>query len=191
MLGNMSAGREAPELTRLGKYMDQRASELGLSWVDIAARSGVTRETLRKMRYGLGGKRGYGTLIKQAIEQVLRWTPGSIDITEAGGCPTPLQTEQAPTQLTLVPPLDNAPSANETPAPDSRQFRLNQPLVDEHGRPLRDENGDVFTPGRVFNLLHYVLAYSQDGPTAFQRALRDVGVRLGLSKDGPISRQPD
>lgn len=95
----MSAGRDAPELTRLGKYMDHRAGELGLTWIDIARISGVDRETLRKLRYGLMGKRGAAPRTKHAVEQALHWASGSIDAVDAAGAPTPL----APSGHTAAP----------------------------------------------------------------------------------------
>lgn len=86
----MSAGREAPELTRLGTHMERRAAELGLTWIDVARISGVDRETLRKLRYGLMGPRGAAPRTKYAVAQALRWTTDSIDRANAGQDPIPL-----------------------------------------------------------------------------------------------------
>lgn len=94
----MSAGREASELTRLGTHMERRATELGLTWIDVARISGVDRETLRKLRYGLMGPRGAAPRTKYAVAQALRWTSDSIDRANAEQDPIPLPADSGTAQ---------------------------------------------------------------------------------------------
>lgn len=68
--------------------MEARAVELGLTWSDVARISGVDRETLRKMRFGLGGRRGFAPITKRVVEDALQWRHGSIDTVLANGDPT-------------------------------------------------------------------------------------------------------
>jgi hypothetical protein len=79
--------------TSLGSYMEDRRIDLQLLWNDVAAASGLTTETLRNIRNGTGGIR---PLNKRAIENALKWQPGSIDRILAGEQPIPLSRRPAP-----------------------------------------------------------------------------------------------
>ncbi|GAA2092541.1 hypothetical protein GCM10009780_37320 [Actinomadura alba] len=73
--------------------MDARRLELGLTWDQVAALSGVHRETLRTIRRGTGDIR---SLTKSGIEKALQWAAGSIDAILAGGDPTPIEPPREP-----------------------------------------------------------------------------------------------
>jgi hypothetical protein len=73
--------------------MEDRRIDLQLLWNDVAAASGLTTETLRNIRNGTGGIR---PLNKRAIENALKWQPGSIDRILAGEQPIPLSQRPTP-----------------------------------------------------------------------------------------------
>lgn len=77
---------------RLDSYMSRRATDLGLTWVDLANLAGLSREGLRKVRRGETELR---RLTKRGIEDGLRWKPGSVDSVLAGGEPEELDDEES------------------------------------------------------------------------------------------------
>lgn len=77
----------------LGWWMDERRGELGLTWNDVAERTGVSPETI--YRVAKGRQRGpMRTTTKRGIERALNWAPGSIDTIATGGEPTPVNDTQ-------------------------------------------------------------------------------------------------
>lgn len=170
----MSASREAPQPTRLGILMEQRAAELGMNWSDLARASGVDRETLRKVRYGLMGKRGAAPRTKLALEQVFRWGRGSIDVISAGGDPDPLN----------VIPLTIPNATSDSPTPDTTQHEgANAPILRPDGHPHLDDAGEPITPARINEVLeHGARLASVDG---YRRLLTDMAERYGLPLSGP------
>lgn len=71
---------------QLGSWMEGRAQQLGLQWVEISERSGLSDEAIRKIRDGRTQRPNRAT--KAALEAVLQWMPGSIDAILAAGQPT-------------------------------------------------------------------------------------------------------
>ncbi|MDI3315903.1 MAG: hypothetical protein QJR12_16985 [Mycobacterium sp.] len=67
----------------LGWWMDDRRAEFDLTWDQVAARAGVSKETLFRAAHG----RPLRTRTKKAIERALHWASGSIDHIQAGGEP--------------------------------------------------------------------------------------------------------
>lgn len=75
-----------PSTKRLETLMAARRLELGIrTWKDLAARAGVSYETVRALKSG--------TVIRQdslyAIERALCWRPGSVQRIREGGEPIP------------------------------------------------------------------------------------------------------
>jgi transcriptional regulator with XRE-family HTH domain len=62
-------------LAPLGRQMEERRRELGLTLKQAAAACGLTVETLRAVRYGENVPQG---LTRAAIEKGLRWEQGSV-----------------------------------------------------------------------------------------------------------------
>jgi hypothetical protein len=69
----------------LDRHMNGRRKKLGLRWVDVAQRGGITTQTLRELRAGIREPR---ELTKAAIERALEWAAGSIDAIRDGDEPT-------------------------------------------------------------------------------------------------------
>jgi len=69
---------------RLGELIEERRLDLRLRLRDLADVSGLSTETLRQIKAGSGGLR---PLTKRALEEALRWAPGSVDAILAGGDP--------------------------------------------------------------------------------------------------------
>lgn len=72
---------------RLDADMEDRRLELNLGWREIAARSGLSYETLRALRRT--GKAS--ALSKRRAEMALEWKAGSIDAILHGGRATPAE----------------------------------------------------------------------------------------------------
>jgi len=80
----------------LGRHIDERREELGLTLREVARASGLTVETLRAIRYGENVPRG---LTRAAIERALRWEAHSIDrilSEESGPAALPAADDAAP-----------------------------------------------------------------------------------------------
>lgn len=78
---------------RLARLMDERRDDLELHWNEVAELAGLTREGLRKIRYGIAGIQ---TTSKHGLEKALHWERGSINAILAGGNPTPIQGGNGP-----------------------------------------------------------------------------------------------
>lgn len=74
-----------------GWWMDERRGELDLTLDEVAARAGVSTETLRQAANG----RRMRTNNKKKIERALEWEYGSIDAIDAGNPPTRLSEQEA------------------------------------------------------------------------------------------------
>lgn len=67
-------------------WMDERRSELGMRWVDVAKEAGITAQGLRDIRKSGSMRRP----TRVALERALQWTRGSIDEILRGGEPEPI-----------------------------------------------------------------------------------------------------
>lgn len=76
---------------QLADLMDERRLSLGLTWKDVANRSGLTTETLRQVR--AQGSTEIRGLTKRGIETALEWAPGSVDSVLGGGDPVAQQAQ--------------------------------------------------------------------------------------------------
>lgn len=97
---------------RLARLMDERRADLELNWQEVADTAGLTREGLRKIRYGT---RAMQTDSKVGLERALRWKRGSVNAILAGGDPTPVEPA----------PEDQRPALSPVPeVPDERLDHL-------------------------------------------------------------------
>lgn len=78
---------------RLGRYVRTRRRELKMTQADVQAADGPSTATLRLIEGGKHTDFRDGT--GGALESAIKWAPGSIDATLAGGEPTPLQSVTA------------------------------------------------------------------------------------------------
>jgi hypothetical protein len=69
---------------RLDKLMNDRRLELGITWRDVAARAGLSYETLRSARTSDSGMR---ELTAAQIARALEWEPRAVQRILAGGEP--------------------------------------------------------------------------------------------------------
>lgn len=81
-------------------WIEERRVELGLTIDELAERSGVARGTI----YNLYNGRNPWNSKKQALEDALGWTRGSIDTVRAGGSPTLVVTAES-----ISPVVDEEP----------------------------------------------------------------------------------
>ncbi|MEV2277797.1 hypothetical protein AB0I72_19655 [Nocardiopsis sp. NPDC049922] len=81
-----------PERIALGKHIDERAAEKGMTLSEVAKRARRGTEALRRIRKG---EVSIPMATRRALEDALEWTPGSINSILAGGRPMPLE-EAAP-----------------------------------------------------------------------------------------------
>jgi transcriptional regulator with XRE-family HTH domain len=82
-------------LAPIGRAIDARRAELGLSLPQVAEASSVSIEQLRAIRYGANSPRA---VTRAAIELALRWEPGSVArVIDENGDPVPLSAATAKT----------------------------------------------------------------------------------------------
>lgn len=67
---------DATARAHLAEVMDERRVRLGLTWNELAAKAGLTKEGLRSVRTET---RKIMPLTRRGIEAALKWAPGSID----------------------------------------------------------------------------------------------------------------
>lgn len=70
---------------RLDHAIEARTIELGISYVELAARAGISDVSLRNLRKGRANFRPRNL---RKLETALDWAPGSIDAVLDGGDPT-------------------------------------------------------------------------------------------------------
>ena len=78
---------------RLAALMEDRRLELRLTWQQVAAAGGLSLKALHSIR---GGTSDMRLLTRRAIEEGLRWEPGSVGIVLGGGDPVPLAAGEHP-----------------------------------------------------------------------------------------------
>lgn len=74
----------------LDAAIDTRRRELGLRWKDVYDRSGLSQETVRKIRHGLRDDPERTTDSEPKLEDVLHWARGSIQAIREDRAPTAL-----------------------------------------------------------------------------------------------------
>ena len=72
-------GAEDTPDTEFGRYMDDRRNELDMTWDDVAAASGLSRQTLYDIRKGNTSYSRMRSSTKRKIEQALQWQRGDVD----------------------------------------------------------------------------------------------------------------
>ncbi|WP_433233950.1 hypothetical protein [Actinomadura nitritigenes] len=70
---------------RLARLIEERATDLRLTWDEVIERSGLSKQGLHGVRFGTGALR---RLTKAGIEDALAWKRGSVDAILKGGDPT-------------------------------------------------------------------------------------------------------
>ncbi|MFF4548654.1 helix-turn-helix domain-containing protein [Streptomyces sp. NPDC001406] len=60
----------------LDQAMEDRRLELGMTWKEVSAQSGVTVETLSALRKGRTNPHNASPLTRRGIERALKWAPG-------------------------------------------------------------------------------------------------------------------
>lgn len=77
---------------RLDEAMNQRRLELRLNWRDVAKGAGISYEALRAIRRGDSKPT---ELTARALDETLRWMPGSVYVVLNGGTPTTVEAWEA------------------------------------------------------------------------------------------------
>lgn len=88
----------------LDDVLEQRRTELGLLWREVATAAGVSLAGLGAIRRG---ERRPMALTRRGIENALHWETGSVAAVLAGGDPTPRQ--PAPEPAPEPAPIDDDP----------------------------------------------------------------------------------
>lgn len=125
----------------LDQAMDERRADLELHWTEVATRAGMTKETLRQVRRGTGGR---DAMQRRKVERALAWEKGSLDAVERGERATP--DREAEEQLRLGP---QAGVANAVPPPGDK-IEIDRETAEQiadalmaAARALRGENPDA------------------------------------------------
>lgn len=74
----------------LDQFMEDRRLELGMTWKQVSAQSGVTVETLSALRKGRTNPANASQLTRRGIERGMKWAAGGYEEALAGRRPTPL-----------------------------------------------------------------------------------------------------
>ncbi|WP_241474019.1 helix-turn-helix domain-containing protein [Mycolicibacterium neoaurum] len=81
---------------QLAAAVRKRRRELGLTQADVATAGHLSEERLRNIELRKRTpKRGLNPRTARALEDALKWEPGSVDDTLAGGRPTPIGTKSS------------------------------------------------------------------------------------------------
>lgn len=98
----------------LDQFMEDRRLELGMTWKQVSAQSGVTVETLSALRKGRTNPVNASQLTRRGIERGMKWATGGYEDAVAGRRPTPLAGEVAhPEHAPPVGPTDMDPAVEE------------------------------------------------------------------------------
>lgn len=81
------AGAEDAPDTELGRHMDDRRNDLGMTWDDIARLSGLSRQTLYDIRKGNTDLRRMRSSTKRKIETAFKWERGTVERAVLDGIP--------------------------------------------------------------------------------------------------------
>ncbi|MBB5431403.1 helix-turn-helix domain-containing protein [Nocardiopsis composta] len=160
--------------TRLGAAVEDRIDELGLEYVEVAARAGISVETLAKVRRG---EKVRDTTLRK-IEQALGWPRGHMEqvLSEKGADPLAAPAERADEEevdakglLREGERLTRLPSGDDEweytlwlPAPAGRRRRL--PISFPRDAPLEEVVSELHRLAELIRL-------SAPGHTGAQRQL--------------------
>jgi transcriptional regulator with XRE-family HTH domain len=128
-----------------------RRRELGLTQVDVATAGRVSEDMIRNIeRRKRTPKRGLHPRTARALEDALKWEPGSIEDTLAGGNPRP---------ITATPSRATKPTRETPPAdhPTSDPTRTDSPQP----APVQLDRGDRFALARQILALRSTFSQHQ------------------------------
>jgi transcriptional regulator with XRE-family HTH domain len=94
---------QPPERVALRTYIEERLDDLGMSLEQLAEKTGLHPETIRRVRKGVAR---ISVSTRRALERALEWAPGSINAILAGGRPIPLESEDPRAYVTTTPQGD-------------------------------------------------------------------------------------
>lgn len=135
-IGGMSPTYSHEQWERLGRAVDARIEELGLTQKEAAQRWGVTPTTLRSITYG---RRKRGNSKMPGLDDALEWERGSCRTILQGGDPRPIRRDEAPVAPPPARLVLEFPNAGSVPERDLAwlQARL-QAMGEDLLRGLRD-----------------------------------------------------
>lgn len=98
----------------LDQFMEDRRLELGMTWKQVSAQSGVTVETLSALRKGRTNPANASQLTRRGIERGMKWSTGGYEDALAGRRPAALAGEVAhPEHAPPAAPTDMDPAVEE------------------------------------------------------------------------------
>ncbi|MEV0112323.1 helix-turn-helix transcriptional regulator [Streptomyces sp. NPDC050844] len=148
---------------QLDMAMNARRLELRMKWSDVSDGAGITYQALRAIRRGESKPT---ELTARAIDEALRWAPGSVYAVLAGGEPT------------LIEALDENPDeADEAPFPAREALRR---MVRASARELGMRPDEV---DEALRLARQDLEQGQPGEVRPSAALRDAQERPAVDQD--------
>lgn len=130
-----------PNRERLGQAIEARRKTMGLSLSAAARLAGIDRATWTGSERGTRQTEAYNFA---GIERALRWAPGSVERTLAGGAPTELPAApvvdivRPPMKIDLDYELDRVRALD---IPPRTKLRLIQALIELAGQAQEAESG--------------------------------------------------
>lgn len=98
----------------LDQFMEERRLELGMTWKQVSAQSGVTVETLSALRKGRTNPAKASQLTRRGIERAMKWTTGGYEDALDDRRPAALAGEVAhPEHAPPAPPTDVDPEVED------------------------------------------------------------------------------
>lgn len=155
---------------QLAAAVRARRTELGLTQVDVATAGHVSVDMIRNIEHRRRTPKRVNPRTARAIEDALKWEPGSVEDTLAGGAPTPVSAESRDhaRQTTDEPaaasdqPLPAAPPDADSTAPARAD--------DSTEAPARPDTGDRFALARQVLALRSALSEHQRAISPESRA---------------------
>ncbi|MCX2715865.1 helix-turn-helix domain-containing protein [Mycolicibacterium sp. J2] len=159
---------------QLAAAVRARRTELGLTQVDVATAGRVSVDTIRNIEHRRRTPKRVNPRTARAIEDALKWEPGSIEDTLAGGEPSPVKMKAA--RATKPPreqrfrrhprPIADAPSGTRggdgaDPASTGDKPAAETPTDSSPPSPKQLDGGDRFALARQILALRSALSEHQ------------------------------
>lgn len=135
---------------QLAAAVRARRTELGLTQVDVATAGHVSVDMIRNIEHRRRTPKRVNPRTARAIEDALKWVPGSIEDTLTGGHPTPVTATSPPAKRST-----RETAIGDQPAPE--MVRTDTPPA----APAPIDSGDRFALARQILALRSALAEHQ------------------------------
>jgi transcriptional regulator with XRE-family HTH domain len=161
---------------QLAEAVRARRVELGLKQVDVATAGHVSVDVIRNIEHRRRTPKRVNPRTARALEDALKWEPGSIEDTLAGGKPTPVPSTRQRRRASNTPPrgkpdatVQRSPTASAE-MPDAENTTVSSGgAADSTDAPAGPDAGDRFALARQIVALRSTLSEHQRSISAEAR----------------------